>query len=169
MLIIFSGLPGVGKTTISRKLAQALKAVYLRVDTIEQALTSTTNSDFIGPEGYVISYAIAKENLKLGLNVVADCVNPLEITRKAWRKVALEADSTYFEVELICSNIGEHRKRVESRLPDICNHRLPTWQEVVDKDYETWKYPVFVFDTSKLSVDRCVEGILQQISVSSQS
>ena len=38
MLIIFSGLPGSGKSTIARALAKRLGAVYLRIDTIEQAI-----------------------------------------------------------------------------------------------------------------------------------
>jgi predicted kinase len=32
MLIVVSGRPGVGKTTIARELACALAAVYLRID-----------------------------------------------------------------------------------------------------------------------------------------
>lgn len=38
MLIIFGGLSGVGKTTIAKSLAKHLKAVYLRIDTVEQVL-----------------------------------------------------------------------------------------------------------------------------------
>ena len=38
MLIIFGGLPGSGKSTIARALALRLGAVYLRIDTIEQAI-----------------------------------------------------------------------------------------------------------------------------------
>lgn len=44
MLIIFSGLPGSGKSTIAQKLSQEMKAVYLRVDTIEQTLRSNNAS-----------------------------------------------------------------------------------------------------------------------------
>ena len=36
MLYIFSGLPGCGKSTVAKMLSEKLKAVYLRVDTIEQ-------------------------------------------------------------------------------------------------------------------------------------
>lgn len=36
MLIVLSGLPGVGKTAISRDLARAIGAVHLRIDSIEQ-------------------------------------------------------------------------------------------------------------------------------------
>ncbi|MFO7481079.1 AAA family ATPase, partial [Oceanibaculum nanhaiense] len=32
MLIVFGGLPGTGKTTLSRALADRLRAVYLRID-----------------------------------------------------------------------------------------------------------------------------------------
>lgn len=43
MLIIFGGLPGTGKTTISKEVAKRLKAVYLRMDTIEQ----TFKTDYV--------------------------------------------------------------------------------------------------------------------------
>jgi predicted kinase len=40
-LIAFAGLPGTGKTTIARELARRIGAVYLRIDTIEQALRAS--------------------------------------------------------------------------------------------------------------------------------
>lgn len=41
MLIVFSGLPGTGKTTIARDLAATTGAVYLRIDTIERAVRNS--------------------------------------------------------------------------------------------------------------------------------
>jgi predicted kinase len=38
MIIILSGLPGVGKTAIARELASQIGAVHLRIDSIEQAM-----------------------------------------------------------------------------------------------------------------------------------
>lgn len=53
MLIIFSGLPGSGKSTIARALARRLRAVYLRIDTIEQAIRDAEQADNeMGPAGY---------------------------------------------------------------------------------------------------------------------
>ncbi len=40
MLVVFGGLPGVGKTTIARTVADQCNAVYLRIDTIEQSIRS---------------------------------------------------------------------------------------------------------------------------------
>jgi len=43
--------------------------------------------------------------------------------------VAERAGVAAFEVEIICSDQGEQRRRVESRQPDITGHALPTWRE----------------------------------------
>ena len=65
MLIAFSGRPGVGKTTIARELAVAIDAVYLRIDSIEQALRNAGVK--VEGEGYDVAYAVAEDNLRLGL------------------------------------------------------------------------------------------------------
>src|SRR6516225_11937556 len=38
MFIVLGGLPGSGKSTIAQRLASEIKATYLRVDSIEQAI-----------------------------------------------------------------------------------------------------------------------------------
>lgn len=160
MLVIFAGLPGVGKTTIARMLASRLGAVYLRVDTIEQAMRDDGLSDAaIGGMGYLVAQRIATENLKLGRTVVADTVNPLELTRQMWR----EAGSPNFEVEVVCSDPVEHRRRVESRRADIPGHAHPTWQEVLDRDYHAWTTPRLVVDTATLPPEAAVEAILGRL------
>ncbi len=149
MLIVFGGLPGTGKTTIARALAEARHATYLRIDTIEQALRSSGRLiGDVGPAGYMAAYALAEANLWLGRSVVADSVNPLAITREAWRKVAADAASPIFEVETVCSDAGEHRRRVETRSIDVAGLIPPTWQEVLDRDYEPWDGPHLVLDTA---------------------
>ncbi len=85
MLIVFAGLPGVGKTTVAREVARRLGAMYLRVDTIEQALRAGgTLPAGVVAEGYAVAYRVAADNLALGHVVVADLVNPLALTRDTW-------------------------------------------------------------------------------------
>jgi len=152
-LIVFGGLPAAGKTTLSRAIAREMAATYLRIDAIEQALRSSgLITEDIGPAGYVVAYALAESNLKLGQNVVADSVNPVAATRDAWRRIAAEADAIIVEIEVICSDPVEHRRRVEARAVDIPGLVPPTWQEVVDRDYEPWNRPRALLDTAKRSV-----------------
>ena len=166
MLIIFGGLPGAGKTTIAKALAKQLKAVYLRVDTVEQVLKREAKLE--GPEGYMVCWAQALENLKLGMTVVADSVNAIQVTREAWQKVAKDASVTFLEVELQCSDDREHQRRIETRDADIVGHQLPTWDNVQQRQYESW-LPHLVFDTAKQTVNEIVEEILLRIKADTLS
>jgi predicted kinase len=149
MLIVFAGLPGVGKTTLARALAQRLDATCLRIDAIEQALRATRMlPDDLRDAGYVVAGALAREELGLGRTVVADCVNPIALTRNAWRGVALAARARLAEIEIICSDADEHRRRVETRSVDIPGFSPPTWRQVCARLYEPWDGPHLVIDTA---------------------
>ena len=133
MLIIFAGLPGVGKSTISQRLAAELRAVYFRVDTVEQSLIDYGVAD-IGGMGYSAGYAIARDNIRLGRIVVADTVNPILVTRNAWRRAALDLDKPYVDVEVYCSDLAEHRRRVEERILDCPRRANLTWEDVITRE-----------------------------------
>lgn len=160
LLFVFGGLPGTGKTTVSQELSVRLNAVYLRVDTIEQALIRE-NCLRSGCEGYLVAYGVAEENLRMGNIVVSDSVNPIDVTREAWRDVAKRAAARIFEIEIICSDQKEHRRRVEERKADIAGHKMPTWDEVVNREYHFWETKNLTIDTAKLSTADAVDEILK--------
>jgi predicted kinase len=161
MLIVFSGLPGVGKTAIARELARTIGAVHLRIDSIEQALRRA--GCHVGGEGYDVACAVAEDNLRVGRTVIADCVNPWPITRGAWRSVAERAGVAALDVEIICSDAAEHRRRVESREPDIAGHAIPSWQDVVERDYHPWDRDRLVVDTAASDISAGVRAILGRL------
>ncbi|GGS62387.1 AAA family ATPase [Streptomyces cinerochromogenes] len=149
MLIVMGGLPGTGKTTLARLLAARIGAVHLRVDTIEQAIVRSGAAQRpLGPVGYTVGYALAEEHLRQGLTVIAESVNPLSVTRDAWRDTAVAAGVRVVEVEVVCSDTAEHRRRVTSRSADIPDLPLPDWQQVVDREYEPWDRERVVVDTA---------------------
>jgi predicted kinase len=161
MLIIFAGLPGTGKSTLARALAERLQAVYVRIDTIEQALRNTGREPTV--EGYLVGYSVAGDNLRLGHTVVADSVNPIPITREAWRDVAARAGTNALEIEVVCSDRAEHRRRVETRTVDVPDLVPPSWQAVETRDYAAWDRPPIVIDTAGKSVTESLEELLRSL------
>jgi predicted kinase len=164
VLIVFSGLPGTGKTTISKALTARLGAVYLRIDTIEQAMTAA-GAEHIGPAGYLVAQQVAEANLRLGHAIVADCVNPVRESRDAWRRVAERASARLVDIHLICSDVAEHRRRVETRIADIDGHRLPGWDSVTAHVFEARKDAHLLLDTAILSPEALVDLCLAHIGV----
>jgi predicted kinase len=163
MLIIFGGLPGAGKTTIARELARQIGAVHLRIDSIEQAIrASGLVSRPLNDVAYRAAYAVAEDNLRIGRTVVADSVNPLQLTRNAWVEVANRVQAGAIEIEVQCSDANEHRRRVETRITDIPGLRLPTWEEVVSREYHPWDREHLVIDTAGRTMEQNVD-ILREV------
>jgi len=162
VLYLFSGLSGTGKSTLAQLIAQRLEAAYLRIDTIEQGLRDLCAVDVRG-EGYRLAYRIAADNLRLGMSVVADCCNPIELTRREWEQVARDAQARHVNIELVCSDVDAHRHRIETRASTVPGMMLPTWSEVVNREYDEWTAERIVIDTSK-SVEDCVAELLSGLS-----
>ena len=96
--------------------------------------------------------------------MVADSVNPLQITRDAWRAVAASADARAIDVEVICSNITEHRRRVESRRTDIPGLVPPSWQKIAEREYHPWDRAHVIIDTANISVEDAASTLMSMVS-----
>jgi predicted kinase len=162
VLLIFSGLPASGKSTLAQEIAKRTQSVYLRIDTIEQALRDLCRMD-VGGEGYRLAYRVAIDNLRLGLGVVADSCNPDSVTRSEWESVAQDAGTRYLNIEIVCSDVAEHRRRVESRIADVAGLNLPNWKDVQNREYHDWESHRIVIDTAGRSVRESADELLQLI------
>nr|WP_283161050.1 AAA family ATPase [Xanthomonas nasturtii] len=163
-MVVFGGLPGVGKSSIAQALLTQCTAFYLRIDTIEQALRdSGALANDVGPAGYMTAYALAEANLQPGHVVVADCVNPLPVTREAWRDVARRTRSRLLEIEVVCSDRKLHRQRVESRRSDVVGLRVPDWSCVLAHEYVAWAEPHWVIDSAGLNPQQAATQIMGRL------
>lgn len=164
MLIALAGLPGTGKSTLARGLALALGATWLRIDVIEQALRESGSlAGGAGPAGYMVGYALAEANLALGLTVIADSVNPLAITRQAWRDVATRAGSPIREVALLCSDPAEHRRRVKNRPIEVAGLVSPDWQAVQTRETDPWDRAPLRIETAGRDPDAILAEVLDAL------
>ena len=78
-------------------------------------------------EGYRLAYRVAADNLRLGINVIADSCNPIDLTRREWVNVAVKENVGYVNIEVACSDLTEHQSLTENQL-----HTSPQEQKIGD-------------------------------------
>ena len=163
ILFIFSGLPAVGKSTLARFVVKEFGAVYLRIDTIEQGLKDLCRINVEG-EGYRLAYRMTADNLQLGNNVVADCCNPIELTRREWEEVAVNNNCCFVNIEVICSDKTEHKKRAEQRNTEVANMNLPVWDDIENREYHEWHKSRIVIETAGKTIKQCQTELKEKVA-----
>ena len=154
---------GTGKSTLARRLAADRGSVYLRIDTIEQTLRDA---------GLALREPRRLPDRLRGRSRQSwpwtRCCRRLgqsardRAQRLARRRGALQRRIR--RVEVICSDAAEHRSRVEARSSDIPHLRLPTWSDVVQREYEPWDRPHIIIDTSGQSVGQSLAALERSLS-----
>ena len=163
-LYIFSGLPASGKSTLAQLLSRRVGAMYLRIDTVEQGIRDLFDFKVEG-EGYRLSYRILKDNLNLGLSVIADSCNPIKLTRDEWQEVAISAGAHFINIEIKCSDPVEHECRANIRDCQVTDLILPTWEQIKNRRYEQWERDVIQIDTAGKSVEQSFHELMNKLSV----
>ena len=93
-----------------------------------------------------------------------ECVNPLAATRDGWLGTAETAGAVLIEVEVICSDEAEHRRRVETRTSDVEGLAKPTWTAVVEREYEPWTRERLVIDSATTSPQNAAYAIATKMA-----
>ena len=70
-------------------------------------------------------------------------------------------------IEVVCSDGAEHQRRVESRANSLPNLKLPTWDEVVAREYHEWSVPRISIDTAGNSPESSYGELRARLTVPS--
>lgn len=169
-LVVLSGLPGVGKTSIAAILAARTGFVHLSIDAIEEAILACGLPPGwqVGVAAYEATRTMAEQNPCLGLDVVVDAVNDSEEARQTWRTAAARTGAHLDFVHLVISDVHEHERRLRDRDRGLPHVGEPTWPDVQRRhaDYTVWTDEILEFDTSEHSVDVVAAEIAERLASS---
>lgn len=167
-LIVLSGLPGVGKTSVASSVARLTGAVHLSIDAIEESILGCGLSAGwqVGVAAYEAARAMADLNLRLGHDVVVDAVNDSEAARQTWRTAAESAGAKLRSVLLVVSDPQVHERRLLDRNRGFVHVPEPGWKQVqVRRDeYAPWVDDHIELDAAALSVAEIADCVVKQIA-----
>jgi predicted kinase len=164
-LVMLSGLPGSGKSTLGKRLAARTGAELLRIDLFEQTLRNQYGTAFeVGTLGYQRGYDLAAGHLSAGHNVIADAVNAVEAARQGWRDVAAKSGAVMVEVEIICTDAEEARTRLETRDTGIKGLAPVSYEAAMARPWEDNPHAGIRLDTAGQTPEESLTALLRFLS-----
>jgi predicted kinase len=152
-VVVFTGLPGTGKSTLADLAAQALNAPAFAGDWLMGALKPAARVLVnLDRETYLQLYhsllrSLIHRQLILRQSALVDCVVP-DAVLADWRQLAAEHDAALLVVECICTDEALHRRRIEGRVRGI-----PGWHEVGWDHVERMRAETPALRTDRLTLD----------------
>lgn len=123
-LIVFSGLPGAGKSTLAEAAGRQLRVPVFAVDWLLGSLTpfGGYHLDEAFGIGEELLTTLAFRQLSLGQSVILDFPVEDPATRTRWRTLASTAGAGFLVIVCICSDRELHQARLEGR-----DRGIPGW------------------------------------------
>jgi len=152
-LIIFSGLPCTGKSTLAEALARGIGIPvfakdWLEATLIRSGLKPTGDDRLLGFAGYELLTTLAQRQLMLGQSVILDSVAASRTIRSTWSQLAEQYHADCRVIECICSDESIHRSRLTGR-----KRNIPGWHELEWSEVEQVKPYYFAWEGERLVLD----------------
>ena len=155
--IVFSGLPGTGKSSLAEALGQDLGIPVFAKDWLEgtllrSGLKPTMEDKSLGFAGYELLTVLAERQLVLGQSVILDSVAGTKTIRGTWRLLSRQYGADWRVIECICSDENLHRTRLKTRKRNIPGWHELEWPDVekVKQYYQPWNDECLKLDMTNL-------------------
>lgn len=155
-LVVFSGLPGTGKSVLAESVGRELNIPVFAKDWLEATLlrcelVPTNEEKPLGSAGYQLLTILAERQLMLGQSVILDSVASTVSIRSSWKQLAVKHDADWLVIECICSDKNVHRVRLKKR-----QRHIPGWHELDWADVVSVESYFAPWDEARLVVDAVV-------------
>jgi predicted kinase len=152
-LIVFSGLPGTGKSALAEALAREFDVPVFAKDWLEATLlrcelVPANEEKSLGSAGYELLTILAERQLLLGQSVILDSVASTQSIRSTWRELADKYKAEWIVIECICSDEQVHCARLGTR-----QRGIPGWHELDWSEVERVKGYYHPWDEDRLILD----------------
>ena len=151
-ILVITGLPGTGKSTLAESIAKVVGAPAFSVDWILGAIAPSGVLDGVerpvvrGVYERLLGSLLARQ-LMLGQSAVLDCIATDQLIEE-WSALARQYRARLVTVECVCSDETVHRSRIEGRTRNI-----PGWHEIDWNHVEFMKTELQPLHVPRLVVD----------------
>jgi predicted kinase len=127
-LVIFSGLPGTGKSTLANRLAHELRWPILRIDDVVNNIPENPGVEFWDSQVEVL-LTLTEAQLEIGLSVIVDSVF-MNTDRQHAQALAQKYQAHFRPIYTYISNEKMWEQRLTARYIELNNPVVATWEQV---------------------------------------
>jgi predicted kinase len=159
-LVIFSGLPGTGKSTLADRLARELRWPLLRIDDVVGEVPENPNVAFWDSK-VAILLGLAQTQLELGLSVIVDSVF-MNMDRDHAQELARKYQARFLPVFVFVSDENVWKERVTTRSSELNHKDMATWEQIQHQrgHFRKWEPETALFIDSLNAFERNYEAVL---------
>jgi predicted kinase len=163
-LVIFSGLPGTGKSTLAERLARELRLPLLCIDDVIGGVPEDAGIAFWDSR-VAILLDLIETQLRLGISVIADSVF-MNMDRNHAQELARKYNARFLPVYVSVSDDEIWKQRVTTRYNELNHKDVADWDRIQHQRerFREWKPGTALFIDSLDSVERNYERVLNFVT-----
>ena len=163
-LVIFSGLPGTGKSTLANRLARELRWPLLCIDDVVGDVPENAGISFWDSKVKIL-LRLTEVQLELGLSVIVDSVF-MNLDRNHAQELARRYDAHFRPICVFISDDTVWKQRVTARYDEMNNRDVATWEWIQHQreHFREWEPDTALFIDSLDPVDPNYETILNFVT-----